>query len=318
MSQDPRHDAPGVDRLELHHCQQLSALVDGELAPDEARFLWRRLEHDRDLAGRYERWQLCGQLLRREPVLVAAPDFSERVAAALRQEAAHALAAPAAAHAGRRGAWTRWGGGAAALAASVAAVALLVNRPQVPEAGYGPTAPALVAEGAQQAPAAAAVIADATQAGPAVARAVAPAPQAEAAAPRASRPQALVREPLRAVAAVRPATETRRIPGTAVPAQPDRGAAAATALAAADPVTTNPAAATASDPFASAAPLHARPWPRAALPQVQAAGGYTASFGQSGQARTFYPFEPRLLAPEAAADAAEPAPADDDATEPPR
>jgi hypothetical protein len=52
-----------------------------------------------------------------------------------------------------------------------------------------------------------------------------------------------------------------------------------------------------ADPFASPAPLQARPWPRAAL-SPPAAGGYTASFGATSASRPFYPFEP---SPDAAA-----------------
>ncbi|HET6396322.1 MAG TPA: sigma-E factor negative regulatory protein, partial [Pseudoxanthomonas sp.] len=108
-----RHDttgaAAGADRLEIHHRQQLSALVDGDLAPDEARFLLRRLQHDQELAGCYERWQLYGQALRGQVRDLAAPDFGARVAAAVQAEAATAAAAPSGA---RRATWTRWGGGA--------------------------------------------------------------------------------------------------------------------------------------------------------------------------------------------------------------
>ncbi|WP_261793086.1 sigma-E factor negative regulatory protein, partial [Pseudoxanthomonas taiwanensis] len=103
MSQDirPRNDAPGVDRLELHYRQQLSALVDGALAPDEARFLLRRLEHDRELAGSYERWQLYGQVMRGRLGRMAAPGFAEAVALAVREDAA-AVAAPRLDALGRR------------------------------------------------------------------------------------------------------------------------------------------------------------------------------------------------------------------------
>ena len=48
MNHDPD---PGHDKLDLHQRQQLSALVDGELAPDQARFLLRRLQHDAELSG---------------------------------------------------------------------------------------------------------------------------------------------------------------------------------------------------------------------------------------------------------------------------
>ena len=80
MSQDPR---PAIDKLELHARQQLSALVDGELSPDEARFLLRRLEHDSELSGSFERWQLCGDVLRGQVTRAADPDLGARVAAAI-------------------------------------------------------------------------------------------------------------------------------------------------------------------------------------------------------------------------------------------
>ena len=44
-------------KLSLQQRQQLSALVDGDLAPDQAAFLLRRLGHDAELAGRWQRWQ---------------------------------------------------------------------------------------------------------------------------------------------------------------------------------------------------------------------------------------------------------------------
>ena len=59
-----RNETSTIDKLDIHHRQQLSALMDGELLADEARFLLRRLQHDRDLAGCWERWQLCGDVLR--------------------------------------------------------------------------------------------------------------------------------------------------------------------------------------------------------------------------------------------------------------
>ncbi len=35
-----------TDKIDKHYFQQLSALVDGDLAPDQARFLLRRMQHD--------------------------------------------------------------------------------------------------------------------------------------------------------------------------------------------------------------------------------------------------------------------------------
>ncbi|HSX65013.1 MAG TPA: RseA family anti-sigma factor, partial [Pseudoxanthomonas sp.] len=52
------------DKLDNHYHLQLSALMDGALAPDQARFLLRRLQHDEELTGCWERWQLLGDVLR--------------------------------------------------------------------------------------------------------------------------------------------------------------------------------------------------------------------------------------------------------------
>ena len=73
MNHDPD---PGHDKLDLHQRQQLSALVDGELAPDQARFLLRRLQHDAELSERFERWQLCGDVLRGQVRRTAAPELA--------------------------------------------------------------------------------------------------------------------------------------------------------------------------------------------------------------------------------------------------
>ena len=179
----------------------------------------------------------------------------------------------------------RWGGGAA-LAASVAAVAMLVGRPGAPE--QAPVAaPALAVQAlpsteavlAEVAPARSPVVADPVRSTPRPA--VAPRVQREPVGPMVA-----------AVAEVwpnRPAQSTGAAPVPEIQAAPDAVAAA--------PLLP-------SDPFASSAPLQARPWPRAAMPG--ASSGYTASFEESGSARAFYPFEPRLPAPPAAPEATDP------------
>ena len=144
MNHDPD---PGHDKLDLHQRQQLSALVDGELAPDQARFLLRRLQHDAELSERFERWQLCGDVLRVQVRRTAAPELAGRIAAAIAAApAAEARATPVRSQAGstRGPAWTRWAGGAA-LAASVAAVAMFVARPAVTDPAFAP-APALAVQ----------------------------------------------------------------------------------------------------------------------------------------------------------------------------
>lgn len=68
--------------------EQLCAWMDGELPPDEARFLQRRLEHDPALRAQWERWQLASACLRGQPVRTMPPDLCERVAAAVAAEPA--------------------------------------------------------------------------------------------------------------------------------------------------------------------------------------------------------------------------------------
>ena len=285
MSQESPNinDAATVDKLELHARQQLSALVDGELAPDEARFLLRRLQHDTELAGRYERWQLGGDVLRGQVRRVAAADLSTRVAAAIATMPADAASFAQAA--GQRRGLLRWGGGAA-LAASVAAIAMMVTgREELPQPG------------------------DASV--PMVAMQTLPSTEARMATPPVQAPAAL--PPQVAVASAQPVAASRRNPSRSAAAAPraqaqEIASVPATAVAADTGTVTLPSA----DPFGSTAPLQARPWPRAVLSQPSS-GAFTASFGEPVASRPFYPFEPGLHA------AAVPAPADqvDDLPAPP-
>ena len=110
-------------KLALQHRRQLSALVDGDLAPGQARFLMRRLGHDQDLAGRWQRWQLIGDVLRGQKVAampMGSDAFSSRVADAVARDGARPASGPR----------MRWQHGIGlAAAASVAAVALFIARP---------------------------------------------------------------------------------------------------------------------------------------------------------------------------------------------
>ncbi|HEL5041801.1 TPA: sigma-E factor negative regulatory protein, partial [Stenotrophomonas maltophilia] len=74
--------------MDQRHREQLSALVDGELGADEARFLLRRMEHDPELAGCQERWQLLGDVMRGQASALAPAGFSAAVAAAIAAEPA--------------------------------------------------------------------------------------------------------------------------------------------------------------------------------------------------------------------------------------
>lgn len=274
-----------TDKFELHYRQQLSALVDGELAADEARFMLRRLEHDAELSACQERWQLLGDALRGRACAPAPLDFTQKVAQAIAADLAQHGPVHAAApqRAARRG-WKRWGGGAA-LAASVAAVALFMARGQLPGNDLPDT---VIATTAQVAPAATV----ATEADGAGTAAVADAGALIAAAPAVA-----------VAAARRQDANPRR--GSATRTQQAARATAARvaepqrALATAAPRETPllPANARAQDPFAAAGALQARPWPRSTLSQ---GGAFNASFPSQEQGgATFYPFEPRLPAQDA-------------------
>jgi len=101
------------------HRENLSALADGELAFDQVRFLLRRTEHDAELRLSWSSYHLGRECLRGEYTGLASADFADRVMAALDSG-----------HAARGGAarWLRWSAGGA-IAASVAAVALMVAQP---------------------------------------------------------------------------------------------------------------------------------------------------------------------------------------------
>jgi negative regulator of sigma E activity len=282
---DARSAGPAVDKLLDHHRLQLSTLIDGELPPDQARFLLRRLEHDAELRGCWERWQFSGDVMRGQAGTRLREGFAARVADAV---AAQPRAPREEDTRGLR--WLRWGG-SAALAASVAVIAVFLTRQspvlqapatatptqvvanvapaQTPPAQPRPSRPAAAPAKAPSAPE--------QLAGVATALAVADAPRRLA--PRRSRGQsqrAALRTPARA------AVE------------------AATAVAIATPGFGNAAAA--ADPFSGQhVRLLNRPWPRALLPTSVANGAFTVDYGLRGAAvdapaaNALSPFAPRRL-----------------------
>lgn len=106
--------------------EDLSALMDGELGAEPARFLLRRMEHEPELARAWSRWHLIRACLGGEakagPVrLAGAKDediFAARVLQAVQAQPQRA-----------RHRWARYLGGGA-IAASVAAAALILSVPQ--------------------------------------------------------------------------------------------------------------------------------------------------------------------------------------------
>lgn len=268
--------------------EALSALFDGELPSDAARFALKRLDHDQGWREACGRWQLLGDTLRGEPTAIAPNDFAAGVMRALLEER-RAQAAPAPATqttaAPVRAVSRRWLGGAA-LAASVAVAAVLVVRPfqsneQAAIAQSSSTQPAAVAlsPAATSAASAADPIAQTPATGPAL-----------AATETSDPPVPASRRPNRS--SVRVALST------------SRGASAST-QAGFEQVRAEPAhseAVAAAAPANAAQPFHppadaivTRPWPRSVLSEGSAAGAFTVGFGQESTAPpSLYPFEPRL------------------------
>jgi len=141
--------------MDLTSREDLSALMDGELAAEPTRFLLRRLDHDPDLGATWSRWHLIRACLVSDSARMTAPqrdnDFASRVVAAVQMEAAPRT---------RQRHWARYMGGGA-IAAGVAVAALMLNTPN-PRVG----APAPVTQSSPApAPAAATALAEAAPAG---------------------------------------------------------------------------------------------------------------------------------------------------------
>lgn len=128
--------------------EQLSALLDGELPRDEIGLLMRRLGRDAELRRAFGSYALIGETLRAPGGRVAGSDFAARVSAVIDGPAAAEAPSSARAHAAVAHAdvvfWKR-PAVRAALAASAAAVAVVVFRPdagtqQVARSDAGPVA----------------------------------------------------------------------------------------------------------------------------------------------------------------------------------
>ena len=270
-----------TDKIDNHYFQQLSALMDGDLPPDQARFLLRRMEHDTELTGCWERWQLCGDALRGQAQAPAPAGFADRIALAIAAEPTRSAANGASPR--TRSNLAKWGGGA--LAASVAAIALFMVRQQVPDEAPSQATPAV----ANQSPAATPSTAS-------------PEPALQTAATVTAASVAVASVPRRQNDARRSATRNQQAARNAAAvrnAQPDRAVASA-AVPVVNALARTPASTGAGevrDPFSNVqinAPA-ARPWPRTVLPQYSSgSGAFNADYSTDRAAQTFYPFEPRL------------------------
>ncbi|NUS61360.1 MAG: sigma-E factor negative regulatory protein [Lysobacter sp.] len=277
--------------------EALSALFDGELVGDAARFALKRLDHDQAWRDSCERWARIGDALRGQG---AASSFSQRVhdavradsmradsirAEALRNNAMRADAAVPAVAATQPRKQFRWG--SVGLAASAALVAFFLAR--MPMGGSEGTHDVQVATAPAtqptQAPAQApsAPDPDLQQATAAVAAVAAARPISERIAQRS-----------RNVERGRAATD--RIVGNAVAAndaaitgevaQPVRMVVNGPPEATAN-VVLDPPVQAAGGAFAPATVT--RQWPRAVLPQLGANGALAADYTTGP---TFYPFTP--------------------------
>jgi negative regulator of sigma E activity len=267
----------GVDRILDHNRLQLSALLDGELPLDEARFLLRRLEHDDALGGCWERWQLCGDILRGQAGALLPGGFAQRVAAAVANDRDAATATAAGGHR-----WLRWSG-SAALAASVAVIALLLVR-QSPDAGAPAAPPAQVAT---TTPAPVPESPVATAPAPVVPDHPSPGKSPERATQLAS--ALAVADVPRRAANRRSRGQSQRAARRSPIRAPVEMPVAIAASGAAAPV----------DPFSNVslpdATLPGRPWPRALLPGSSAGGAFTVDYGSHGTQSAFSPFAPRMV-----------------------
>ncbi|MGO1003694.1 RseA family anti-sigma factor [Lysobacter sp. CA196] len=294
--------------------ENLSALFDGELDGDAARFALKRLGHDvqwRDTCGR---WQLCGDVLRGKVSGAAGHDFAGRVAAAVAAEAAMLRsqeASLAKADAGitpRRAGGSRRGWIGGALAASVAVAALFVARPFSDDTTGVATDPAQVA--AQSAPASQVPMPVPAPVEQALAALAAVPAQSDPTQPEAALTSgdASVLAGAVAVAEIPRRLAERRSRGQSQRAAlraSERSAEAPVQVAAVANASPLPADTAHANPFRPqpSESATARPWPRAVLPNYSGGSSYTAGYGSSGggASQSFYPFEPATQAEEAKA-----------------
>jgi len=107
--------------------EQMSALLDGELPPDEVGLLVRRLERDAALRKAFGNYVLAGESLRAPGAIMASPGFAARVSAAI-DNGAVPVTVPQSAHRREPLRWRR-PLAATAVAASAALAAVLLVRP---------------------------------------------------------------------------------------------------------------------------------------------------------------------------------------------
>jgi anti-sigma factor RsiW len=130
MTQDTTLRANTLTQLSSR--EQLSALMDGALPPDETRFLLRRLQHDASLAECWQRWRLGGEVMRGlAPAQRLPADFATRVSAAIFDSGQGTVLGEPVERRAPKPAWLRWGGGAAMAASLAVVVGFIARQPAV-------------------------------------------------------------------------------------------------------------------------------------------------------------------------------------------
>jgi negative regulator of sigma E activity len=276
--------------------EALSALFDGELVGDAARFALKRLDHDHDWRETCERWQRVGDALRGQGALLPAA-FPSRVRAAVRADAMrhdmHGVAIPAVANT-RSG--FRWG--SVGLAASAAVVAFVLARMPMGDAGTAEpmvaasTAPAQPAQPLPPPTAAEPSVVDAATAVAAVTAAARPSQRMRnlqrdrAATDRIVSAAVAARGPVTGEAPVSssPAVLEREVLERDAPERNIERAVADVPSVESGAVGDNVTAASA---FGA---VESRPWPRAVLPQLGGSGALAADYATTPAT---WPFVPR-------------------------
>ncbi len=238
------NDSYSNDLTQLSSREQLSALMDDALPADQTRFLLRRLQHDTALAEGWDRWRFAGEVMRGSAPQRRLPiDFSTRVAAAVagRELAPMDRATPVVPR------WRRWGGGAA-LVASLAVAAVMLQQPiEAPDSARITAATPVPASNQAQTPA------------------PTPTHMPQPAIP--TTPDALAATAGVAVAVVRPKRSQR---ARMAPQAPERAVVSTDAIASAQPAPQT------TVPQLEIAP---RPWPRSVLPLYENHNALTVGFG---------------------------------------
>ena len=289
----------------------------------------RRLEHDAELAECWERWQLCGDVMRGLHHDLLPADFSRRVALAIAGDgqrnaaSADAGSPPAGARtasgSSRRASLSRWGG--AALAASVAMAALFITRqfpgvdlasPELPAQQAASTAPSKgpVVPIVQREAADPVMAVDVATSGSlaatdplhgkgtgTLAAAIVVADVPRRASERRSRGQSQrAASRIRQQQSVENATPLMVAAngGSGLPTAPPLPQRTITQHASAVEVAAATPATSSVDPFAPQAIAVSRPWPRAVLPGYSSDAPFSTSYGSDGAGSAFHPFEPRV------------------------